>query len=98
MPRWRILNDIYVGGIYYTAGELVDLPREWVPTGAVEPLDNDALDAFYAAGPQQPDLIRPRWTNDNAQLPRTYWRQIPGSPRWTLTGLGVDLPHKEMAR
>jgi hypothetical protein len=93
MARFRILNDMYVEGIHRSAGEIVDLPQDWIPNAAVEPLDSDALASFYRAGPQTPDLIRPHWTHDNVQLPATFWVQVPGEPvRWKLTGLGANKP------
>jgi hypothetical protein len=65
MSVYRLLQDhVLPGGAYVLAGTIVStvdvgggLPTNWVPSGNCEPLDNAAVTAFYAAGPQFPGLI-----------------------------------------
>jgi hypothetical protein len=66
----------------------------WQPNGNVEPLDLNAVNDFYAMGPQPQDLIRSAYTDNGVRLPVTYWAAKPGSSptQWTLTGLGMNKP------
>jgi hypothetical protein len=101
MASYRWLQDgVGPSGHYFNAGDIVStsdvgglLPANWVPPGAVEPLDASAVAAFYAAGPQiMPLLVRQQWSGIPVSPPATYWRQIPGGRMWGLTGLGAGLP------
>ena len=86
--KFRFLSDHYINDRTISAGEIVEMPSDWVPSNAVEPLDAEAVEAFWRAGPQQRGAIR--------IVPTTYWlaAPIPGSSarRWTLTGLGANQP------
>ena len=58
MAQYRLLTDHYVGGSYLQAGSVVsdepnvELPSNWIPTPACDPIDEDAINKFFAAGPQ----------------------------------------------
>jgi hypothetical protein len=61
MSAYRFLQDAYIGDRYYEAGTIYStadvggtLPIGWEPNGNVEPLDGDAVTAFYNAGPSPP--------------------------------------------
>jgi hypothetical protein len=90
MGKWRLLSDHYMQNGMIAAGEVVEMPADWRPSNAVEPLDAEAVDAFYAAGPQVVPLVSERW--NVVTQPTTYWRQLPGGRQWALTGLGALLP------
>ena len=97
MSSYRTLAPLYVGTSYIEAGTTLStidvggsLPTNWIPPGAVEPLDVAATNAFYAAGPQPAGLIRPQWSTIPVNVPATYWKQT--GRTWTLTGLGANLP------
>ena len=108
MARYRWLQDGYVGTTYYYAGDIAStadvggsLPANFIPPAAVDPLDNAAVTAFYAQGPQATVLVRPQWTGQAAVPAVTYWKPtgLPppafganGLTSWQLTGLGANLP------
>jgi hypothetical protein len=79
MARYRFLCDHYLDRIY-SAGESADLPKDWVPSGNVEPLDAEAVEMFRRFGPQEPSLIGVR--------PATKWEMNSSTRKWILTGLG----------
>ena len=86
MALYRMLQAHDIGGVYYEAGSIASLPADWTPTPNVEPLDTDALTAFYAAGPTQ-----------RGGGGQTYWlaSPVPGNSScmsYQLTGLGAGLP------
>jgi hypothetical protein len=91
MARYRLMSAIVVniaGGSELPAGSVVtegvQLPGGFLPNGACEPLDADATNKFWAAGPITPtiDLFVPP--------PATYWAAVAGtlSPNrlYKLTG------------
>jgi hypothetical protein len=103
MSTYRLLADHYVGTAYFLAGTIQStadvpggmLPLNWQPSGACEPLDTPAVNAFYAQGPQTLPLVRSRWTGIFVPRPVTYWQVIsngPGFNTYQLTGLGSGLP------
>jgi hypothetical protein len=87
--QYRCLQDCYLAGAYYHAGDIITLTG--VPGPYLDPLTPDAVTAFYAAGPQPPGLVRQQWSGVPVNSPVTCWRQIPGGRFWQLTGLGADL-------
>jgi hypothetical protein len=99
MARYRWLQDgVGPSGQYFNAGDIAStadvggtLPANWVPPPAVDPLDTAAVNAFYAAGPQLLGLVRQQWSTQPVSPPTTYWRQLPGTRMWQLTGLGAGL-------
>jgi hypothetical protein len=98
-PHW-INNNYYDVGTVLTEGSLYtsgELPSNWVPTLAVDPLNTRAVDAFYAAGPRHisyDDLARwanSQWVNvapSTLVVPVTYW--VKRGNQFFLTGLGSD--------
>jgi hypothetical protein len=96
MAQYRLLSDHWIGELYLPAGTVAStadgtLPVDWVPSGAVEPLDGAAVAAFHAAGPQITPLVRAQWSGVPVFAPVTSWRQIPGGRMFQLTGLGSGL-------
>jgi hypothetical protein len=101
MASYRLLADHYVGGVVHLAGTTLStadvggtLPTGWVPSGQVDPLDGDAVQAFWDAGPQGLGLVRQRWTGTPVPRPVTYWVPYPaggGTSPMILTGLGAGL-------
>jgi hypothetical protein len=89
--RFRFLVPHHLDRIY-PAGEIAEVPASFVPNGACEPMDLEALAAFHALGPQPTPAV---FNGLRVSAPKTRWiaSAIPGSPhrRWKLTGLGQDL-------
>ena len=97
MAAYRALMDLSTP-IYITAGTVFSdgvtsapgvpqlAPPGWPPPPAVEPIDGDALQQFFAQGPAQlqiSPLVPP---------PKVYWRQVTlGTSVWQLTGAGAAL-------
>ena len=102
MASYRWLQDCYVNGVYYNAGDVAQtadvlggtLPIGWQPNAAVDPLDTGAVYAFWNAGPQLLGLVRMQWSGIPVNPPTTYWKAIPssGATQFRLTGLGAGLP------
>jgi hypothetical protein len=91
--QYRLLRPHYFTS-YYAVGTVinagVDVPSNWVPTLAVDPLNTAAVTAFYAAGPRDncnEDLNY--WSAAPSTQPTTYWYMSNGS--WLLSGLGASL-------
>ena len=85
MALYRMLQSHSIGGVYFDAGSVASLPAEWVPTPNVEPLDGEAVNSFYAAGP-----------SGRGGGGVTYWlaSPVPGNSSvmsYSLTGLGAGL-------
>jgi hypothetical protein len=59
--RYRFLEPHSIGNHYYDIDDVAEMSANWKPTGSVEPLDNEATEAFYAAGPQSLGLVRSSW-------------------------------------
>ena len=86
MALYKMLQPHSIGGVYYEAGSVASLPADWVPTPNVEPLDTEAVNSFYAAGPTQ-----------RGGGGVTYWlaSPVPGNSSvmaYSLTGLGRGMP------
>jgi len=100
MAQYRALQDLYLNGAYVSAGDIITLPNNFVPSAALDPLDASALSAFYAAGPQATPLVRQQWSTVAVTPAVTYWRAtslpaVPGASgatSWQLTRLGANLP------
>jgi hypothetical protein len=97
MATYRLLEDHFVGragGTLLQAGQVVttgvELPAGWVPTPNVDPLDTDAVNAFYAVGPVMPGPVRAQWSTIAVPAPTTYWTRLQ-SGMWALTALGAQL-------
>jgi len=91
--RYRILSPIFDGSSRYEAGQIVDMPSSFVPPGCVEPLDAEATQAFFDAGPQPLGLVRQQWDDlILTRYPSVYWRLVNATENlWALTGRGSDL-------
>ena len=76
MARYHLFQPHCIAGVYYEPG-IVDLPTSWVPTPNCEPLDTDATNAFYAAGP-----------TGRVGGGQTYWiaSALPGNPSDAVAG------------
>jgi hypothetical protein len=100
-----LLQPHYINDNYYQAWTVVtegrEIPFGWPPTLMVDPLNAQAVAAFYAAGPrtgyQGPGYDWQGWQNFDInrqaaiQKPITHWFEAsPGM--FKLTGLGVALP------
>lgn len=92
MASYRFLKDHSIGGQYYQAGTIADLP-DWIPTADVDPLDADAVAAFNGNGPVLPGLINSQWTGRVIAAPVTYWYQTAPNV-WVMSGLGSAYPSK----
>jgi len=100
MAAYRLLSDHYIGDRLLPAGSTQvtrdadpngNLPAGWTPTPSVDPIDQDAVDAFYALGFREHDqLIRKQFDGSPVLAPTTYWRR--DGQTATLTGLGRDKP------
>jgi hypothetical protein len=98
MALYRWLQDGFVAGYYYQAGDIAStanvggtLPNTFIPPGAVDPLDSAAVTAFFAAGPAATPLMRAQWATQFVAPPVTRWTPGPGANQVQLTGLGAGL-------
>jgi hypothetical protein len=101
MAQYRLLADHWIGQFYFAAGTMAStsdvgglLPANWTPSGNSEPLDTDAVNAFWNAGPQLLGLVRSQFSNQYVAPPVTYWLAQPqdtAPTKWTMTGLGAGL-------
>jgi hypothetical protein len=104
---YRLLCPHYINGIMLVADDIVtegvDVPNGWVPTLACDPLNSDAVNAYYAAGPRSlayeanPTFGGAIWgTWRNGAIPpapaTTHWVPFGGNLLWKLTGLGANKP------
>lgn len=102
---YLFLEDHLVGNNYIYAGDVASegglLPNGWIPTPNVDPLNTDAVNAFYRQGPRIGGPIRTQWTTRFVPPPATFWTFVkPFSPgfgpgfganlTWALTGLGSN--------
>jgi hypothetical protein len=115
MATYKALTDLWLpGGIYAEAGDLINdtgsgvgwpVPATWIPPAqAVDPLDNDALNKYFAAGPQlcseQPFMTLSPWNQQNGRWEpvfksSTHWYRAVGSHFYYLRNheeLGGKLP------
>jgi hypothetical protein len=100
--RYLLLRPHYLLTGYQPAGvtitEGVDVPVSWVPTLCVDPLNTDAVNAFYSAGPRDrsyEDLNLWAGTATLTIQPVTFWistgtNYIGSGVFWSLTGLGAS--------
>jgi hypothetical protein len=94
------------GSIYASAGDTISdgpggiLPANWSPpTGAVDPITSDAIQAYWNAGPKGQSDAEPnkwnspwgwsRWQGITYKPPAVYWTRVPGG--FQLTGAGASL-------
>jgi hypothetical protein len=99
MARYRLMSAVVVniaGGKWIPPGTIVtegvEVPLPFLPNGACEPLDADATNKFWAAGPFQLAI------DPFVAAPATYFAPVAGtaSPNriYQLLGLGLALPAK----
>ena len=101
---YRLLEPHYIGTAWYDVGTIVtegvEIPSfTWVPTLAVEPLNSQAVNYFYNAGPRDVasavswDLnVFDGKMNRLTTRTATFWKQVPGTGTFVLTGLGSSFP------
>ncbi len=104
MATYRALQDIDLGKNWpqVQAGTILtdqppvpNIPANWSPPAAVDPLDGLAVTAFWNAGVQLLGLVRQQWNGISLAPPVTYWTPAvnPNPYReFVLTGLGVGMP------
>ena len=83
MPKYRALTDLTLpNGLYIDAGSEFEIDASWPPAvHACQPLDPDAVEAYYNVGPML-SSVEPwrqcysnsaRWTGVPVPPPTTYW-------------------------
>lgn len=110
MPaQYRLLAKHYFEATgYFPAGTIVtegnQIPVGWVPSIASEPLNDQAIAAYWSAGPRgKLDAENNRAVFDSIgayfiQLaPQIYWQNIQGTSMFQLTGAGASLGAKDGA-
>jgi hypothetical protein len=97
MASYRLLQDHYVadaGGTLLSAGQVVttgkELPSNWVPTNNCEPMDADATNVFWNAGPVLAGPFASQFSTLFVAPPKTFWEPV-GNGFWQLVGLGSAL-------
>jgi hypothetical protein len=105
MAMYRLLADHYFPSGYISAGTIVtegdgNIPIGWVPTLAVDPLNSQAIQAFWQAGPRAANSAQPnveiapgwwmRWANQPVAPPTVYWQKV-ANGLFRLTGGGSAL-------
>ena len=93
---YRLLRPHYLAGGLTPPDAVItegtDVPNFWVPTLAVDPLNNAAAEAYYNAGPRDGGVYEDTnfWAGTASARPVTYWQRT-GFPvqYWSLTGLGA---------
>ena len=89
--RPHFFNGYIAAGSVITEG--IDVPSGWVPTLAVDPLNMDAVNAFFAAGPRSGGIYEDLslWpVGMITYQPATFWVKASGG-LWSLTGLGANI-------
>jgi hypothetical protein len=108
LATYKVIADLFVmpGSIYASAGDTISdgpggiLPVGWQPpTGAVDPITSDAIQAYWNVGPRGQTDAEPnkwsspwgwsRWANTTYSAPAIYWKPAPGG--FILTGAGAVL-------
>jgi hypothetical protein len=77
MAKYRWTQPGYAYERYFEAGEIANLPDDFVPPAAAEPLDEPAIAAYHRAGVQFAPPAQQRWTfmpvNEHRRI---FWRQV----------------------
>ena len=103
MAQYRFFADHYTDGGFIQAGSVEAtadvggvLPAGWQPTGAVDPLDQAALAAFYAMGRKL--LASPPAVVGDRVSPavRRWVLADANSCAYSLTGLGAGSPFRQL--
>jgi hypothetical protein len=118
MAQYKLLTDHFIGGSVLEAGSVVtdtgpsaQLPANWVPTTAVDALDNDGISKFWTAGPAGQSTADPNrslgpyfsgghFVGVPIGAPAIYWKAVPGSTthEFILTGAGAALGPTNIVR
>jgi hypothetical protein len=98
MARFQALTDIYLPtGVYIQAGTSFDAPAGWPPpTHAVQPLDPDAMQAYWQVGPRFSDVEiwrqcftnGARWSDVPVKPATTWWVKV--GDQYVLHGGGEN--------
>ena len=97
---YRLLRPQYLSSGWRPAGDVinegVDVHLGWAPTLAVDPLNTQAVNAFYAAGPRDNahESLNFWAGGEFVPKPATYWyifTDTSGQEYWALSGLGASL-------
>ena len=100
MATYRALQDIWLGGNwpYVQAGAMLtdgpggNIPKNWVPPAAVDPISADAIQNFFNVGVQRLGLVRQQWQGVAVAAPAIYWKLIDrNTDTYQLTGAGAAL-------
>jgi hypothetical protein len=103
---YLLLVPHYIGGSLLPAGTIVTeggaIPIGWVPTAAVDPLNAQAIQNYFNAGPQS--VAGGEYSRDyywsqpitkdepGVKPPQVQWRQVSGhAGAYQLTGAGASL-------
>jgi hypothetical protein len=99
---YRLLSDHYLYGYYYKPNTIitegVEIPFGWVPTLAVDPLNAQAIAAFYAAGPRSVDygdlstytnMYKREFADVPVAPPHIFWQQVSGTKTYQLKGTAL---------
>jgi hypothetical protein len=86
MSTWKFLQDHFIGGRYYQAGETAftadipggSLPAGWPGSANAEPMDAPAVNAFWALANTSGLLGTGGWSP--VGLVRQQWSGIPVNP------------------
>jgi hypothetical protein len=117
MATYRVMSPIFVNGRLIEAGQVVSdtglgalLPANFVPSGACDPMDADAIQKFWNVGPREMDWANAsvtqgtwgtqggRWTGVTIAPPTIYWtpfRNPNPNNEFILTGVGAVLGMKQ---
>jgi hypothetical protein len=96
--KYLLLVPHYLPTGYALAGETVtegiEIPFGWMPTAAVDPLNSQAIQAFWNAGPSPVAGIE--YSIDfypfiSSQKPVVYWQPLGPPGSFILTGPGAAL-------
>jgi hypothetical protein len=101
-PQYRLLKSHYLTTGWFDVDTIItegmDVPIGWIPTLGVDPLNPQAVTAFYNAGPRSASSYEDVNEFENATRSRTrpvtFWKPVSGTHTYTLTGLGIGLPPK----
>jgi hypothetical protein len=107
LMRFRALIPYFLNGRYFEASDIIDaangdIPPGWTPTiGGVDPLDTDAIQAVWNAGPGATGAIDGeafravlpwyRYSNVFVQNPAVHWVPTGVAGQFILTGAGASL-------
>jgi hypothetical protein len=103
--QFRALTDLYLNtGVYVQAGQVFTAPAGYPPpTNGVDPLDPDAIQAYFNVGPRGMRDAEPyraqftnsaRWSDLPVPPASTQWKPVDPKKPWlgyTLSGLGGNL-------